>query len=104
MTSIDDFPVVRLIGDDPAPGKTLLNAPRPLYGEPVDVDVMGFTVDVGNLRPDTLEENHRLDAKRLTWTTRADAVAQVRDRVIREYGSGALDGLTDDDLLGMWHR
>lgn len=100
-TSIDDFPVVNLIGDDPAPGRVLLNAPRPLYGEPVEIDVMGFTV----YAPDDdrlVTDNLRLDAKRLVYTSRATVVDEMTAYVIREYGADALDGVTDDDLIATW--
>jgi hypothetical protein len=86
MITIDAFPIVRLLGDDPMPGRVLLNAPRPLEGALVDVDVMGFTVNVADADGWVLDYNHRMDAVHLTWTTHADAIAEIRD----------------EDLLATW--
>ncbi len=97
-----DFPVLRLLVPDDfaVPDVPVLNAPRPLLGEPVEVDRMGFTVAMPD-DPRFLEENRRLDAHRLEFVTRS-AAAEVRARLAAEYPDTDLDEYTDDDMLSMW--
>lgn len=101
--NLTDFPTRRLLVPDdfPAPAGPVLNAPRPLLGAEVEVDVMGFTV-AAPADPGHLEANLRLDAYRLDFVTRSAALAEVRGRLAVEYPDVDLAEFDDDELLGMW--
>jgi len=102
MSAAADYPVrYRRVPDGFAGSSRtdLVNAPRPLYGEPVDVELMGFTVVAD---PEHLELNLALDAYRMVLVTDTEAADAVAAYVVAEYGAEALDGLDRDDLAAMF--
>lgn len=103
MTQLSDFPVRRLLVPDDfvAPAVPVLNAPRPLLGDAVEVDRMGFTVAASDDER-FLDQNLRLDAYRLEFVTRSEAAAEVRGRLAVEYPEVDLDTFDDDEMVGMW--
>lgn len=98
---VTEFRTRRTIGVDPAPGLVLLNAPRPLYGDEVVCDLRGFTVAAPD-NPEHLVANFRLDATRIVFVTRADAIAETRARITRDYPDVDLSDFDDDTLAAMW--
>jgi len=104
------FPTVRIEGETPdwaADGRTIgFVAPRPLYGTERKITPTGWAGEVSvNLDdPDAgrqVENNLRMDARVAVWATRAQMVAEVRDRIADEYGPDVLDSLDDDEILSM---
>lgn len=100
------FKTLRLIGDRPVPDSfVVMNAPRPLFGDPLHIDRMGFTVTIA---PDVygragfVDENYRLDATVLQWVTEAAALAEITAHAVADYGQDAVDGCCVDELLDMW--
>lgn len=76
----------------------LWNAPRPLDGDPVDIGLTGYTVQVTSAHPGALDRNRALDAMIVHMVTRAHAITTAQTRLAAEYGLDALDGFTD----AMW--
>lgn len=80
-------------------------APRPLWGTQTSLHpewgwAGQVVVDPDDV--DAIEHNRRMDAAAVRWITHDDIIKEMTEWVTHEYGADALDGLTGDDLVGMW--
>lgn len=91
-------------GWEPPVARFVLNAPRPLAGEPLDTPLVGFTVDSTNLTTEQVEDNLRLDARLITFHTREDALVDMRRELAEDdaYDYDEIMELPDSLLLASW--
>lgn len=98
------IPLVRVINDgryDHLPADLsgrILFAPRPIWGEEVEISGYSFAV-IAPEDPAWIENNRRLDPRRISWVSEAEAIEEARERVEREYPEADAD---DRVLLSQW--
>lgn len=100
MTPLD-FPTRTVLCDTVPDHRVMLNAPRPLCGEPVDVDLRGFTVYAPTDKR-LLVENFRLDAHRIIWVTVDEAADGMTRRIRDGYPDVDPAEFDRDELAAMW--